>query len=189
VYVVVGLGNPGPRYSNTRHNIGFLVADALVQDNKWITSNHAETARVTLADEEVLVVKPQTYMNRSGESVQALSEEVGFTAQDVLVVYDDFLFDFGRLRLRRSGSDGGHNGLASVLECLQTEQIARLRLGIGPVPANVADVDFVLAPFADADDVAGLTERGSAATNCWLQEGIEAAMGRFNGCSSINPLA
>jgi PTH1 family peptidyl-tRNA hydrolase len=107
----------------------------------------------------------------------------------VLVVYDDFLFDFGRLRLRRSGSDGGHNGLASVLECLQTEQIARLRLGIGPVPANVADVDFVLAPFADADDVAGLTERGSAATNCWLQEGIEAAMGRFNGCSSINPLA
>ena len=67
MHVVVGLGNPGPRYSNTRHNIGFLVADALVQDNKWITSNHAETARVTLADEEVLVVKPQTYMNRSGE--------------------------------------------------------------------------------------------------------------------------
>ncbi len=182
--VVVGLGNPGPRYADTRHNIGFLVVDALA-DSRWGERHGALTATMGRGEDEVLLVKPQTYMNRSGEAVRALREEQGFEPEEVLVVLDDFLLDFGRVRLRRAGSDGGHNGLGSIVERLGTERVPRLRLGVGPVPQGEDDIDFVLAPFAGRDDVAGLVERGCAATRCWLHEGIEAAMNRFNGCPAL----
>jgi PTH1 family peptidyl-tRNA hydrolase len=185
VRVVVGLGNPGPRYADTRHNIGFRVAEALAGTQGWSTAAAAQTATVVIGDEEVLLVKPQTYMNRSGDVVRAAHEQIGFEPEDVLVVFDDFLLDFGRVRLRRSGSDGGHNGLASVLERLQTDQVARLRLGVGPVPEGTDDIDFVLTDFAATDDVDGLVARGSAATHCWLRSGIAAAMNRFNGCPAL----
>lgn len=183
--VVVGLGNPGTRYVQTRHNVGFLVADELARGSKWVESHEAQTARTRLGGEDVLVVKPQTYMNRSGDAVLALSESEGFEPDDVLVVFDDFLLDFGRVRLRRAGSDGGHNGLASVLERFRTEEVSRLRIGVGPVPADTSDIDFVLTPFSVAEDVEGLVERGGAATHCWLRAGIETAMNRFNGCSAL----
>ena len=182
--VVVGLGNPGTRYARTRHNIGFLVAAELVGSG-WVDRLAAQTATVRIAGEMVLVVRPQTYMNRSGDAVLALSELEDFAPEDTLVVFDDFLLDFGRIRLRRSGSDGGHNGLASILQRLRTEQVPRLRLGVGPVPAGESDIDFVLTPFAPAAAVEGLVPRGSAAARCWLQEGIEAAMNRFNGCPAL----
>lgn len=182
--VVVGLGNPGTRYARTRHNIGFLVAAELAGSG-WVDRLAAQTATVRIAGETVLVVRPQTYMNRSGDAVLALSELEDFAPEDTLVVFDDFLLDFGRIRLRRSGSDGGHNGLASILQRLRTEQVPRLRLGVGPVPAGESDIDFVLTPFAQAEDVEGLVHRGSAAARCWLQEGIEAAMNRFNGCPAL----
>lgn len=183
--VVVGLGNPGTRYARTRHNVGFLVADELAEGSKWVERCEAQTARTCLADEDVLVVKPQTYMNRSGDAVLALSESEGFGPEDVLVVFDDFHLEFGRVRLRRAGSDGGHNGLASVLEGFGTEEVARLRIGVGPVPAATSDIDFVLTPFSAVDDVEGLVKRGGTAARCWIQAGIEAAMNRFNGCSAL----
>ena len=186
---IVGLGNPGLRYARTRHNIGFLVADDLAAENRWSEQHQAQTAITQIGAEEVLVVKPLTYMNRSGDAVLALSEAVGFTPEEAFVVFDDFLLDFGRLRLRRSGSDGGHNGLASVLERLRTQDVARLRLGVGPVPTGESDIEFVLNQFVDTEDVEGLVQRGSAATCCWLQHGIEAAMNRFNGSAPLSSAA
>ncbi len=183
--VVVGLGNPGTRYAHTRHNIGFLIVDELANGLTWVERHGAQTTCMRLADEEVLVVKPQTYMNRSGDAVLALSESEGFGPEDILVVFDDFLLDFGRLRLRRAGSDGGHNGLASVLERLCSDGVSRLRIGVGPVPLAASDIDFVLAPFSTEEDVDALVARGGAAVCCWLQEGIETAMNRFNGCQAL----
>jgi peptidyl-tRNA hydrolase, PTH1 family len=185
VHAVVGLGNPGSHYCCTRHNVGFLVADELANGSRWAESCGAHTARTRLVDEDVLVIKPQTYMNRSGDALLALSEAEGFGPEDILVVLDDFLLEFGRVRLRRAGSDGGHNGLASVLERFRTDEVTRLRIGVGPVPAEASDIDFVLAPFSTAEDVDGLVERGVAAVRCWLQAGIETAMNRFNGCQAL----
>lgn len=187
--VIVGLGNPGVRYERTRHNAGFLIVEALAAKEDWAEQHDALTARVPLtvgaADEQVLLVKPLTWMNRSGEAVLALSKAEGFGPDDILVVFDDFLLDFGRLRLRRTGSDGGHNGLASVLGAFESDAVARLRVGVGPVPAQAEDIDFVLAPFALDDDVDGLVQRSTAAVECWLQDGIEVAMNRFNGCPAL----
>ncbi|MFH1566645.1 MAG: aminoacyl-tRNA hydrolase [Gemmatimonadota bacterium] len=182
--IVVGLGNPGPRYAGTRHNIGFQVVDRLAATGggRWReAAGPSLTAALSRGGAEVLLVKPQTFMNRSGAAVAAVGRQVGFEPAEVLVVLDDFHLDFGRLRLRRSGSDGGHNGLASVLQELGSEAVPRLRVGIGWVPEGQEDIDFVLAPFGSAEDVDGLVERGCGATECWLTEGIEAAMNRFNG--------
>ena len=129
--VVVGLGNPGARYARTRHNIGFLVAADLAAGSGWVDRWSAQTATLRIAGETVLIVRPQTYMNRSGDAVLALSELEGFSIEETLVVFDDFLLDFGRIRLRRSGSDGGHNGLSSIIEGLRTDAVPRLRLGVG----------------------------------------------------------
>jgi len=188
VRLVVGLGNPGARYERTRHNIGFLLADRLASSSKdWRVADQAcaHVATTKRAGQEVFLVKPQTYMNRSGETLSALSSRLDFTPEQVLVLLDDFELDFGRLRLRRSGSDGGHNGLASVLEALQTTQVPRLRLGIGKPPENEEILDFVLNPFAAADDIEGLIERGIQAVDVYLTEGIEAAMNRFNGLPAL----
>ena len=140
-----------------------------------------QVVRVVLGSREVLLAKPQTYMNRSGRTAAALCAQWEVLPEDVLVIFDDFLLDFGRLRFRRGGSDGGHNGLASVLEALNTEAVPRLRLGIGIPPADADVVDHVLDPFSPADEVEDLIERGNAALEVYYAEGIEAAMNKFNG--------
>jgi len=140
-----------------------------------------QVGQVVLGGQEVLLVKPQTYMNRSGCTAAALCAQWEVPPEDVVVVFDDFLLDFGRLRFRRGGSDGGHNGLASVLETLNTEAVPRLRLGIGIPPAGADIIDYVLAPFSPADEVECLIERGNAALEVYYAEGIEVAMNRFNG--------
>ena len=140
-----------------------------------------QVVRVVLGGREVLLAKPQAYMNRSGSTAAALCAQWEVPPEDVLVIFDDFLLDFGRLRFRRGGSDGGHNGLASVLEALNTEAVPRLRLGIGIPPAGADVVDYVLDPFSPADEVEDLLERGNAALEVYYAEGIEAAMNKFNG--------
>ena len=187
--IVVGQGNPGARYERTRHNIGFLVVDALSQGAIWQSTTQAMMTSCALGPEqhEVLLVKPQTFMNRSGQAVADLRQDIDFEPEEVLVVLDDFLLDFGRMRLRRGGSDGGHNGLASVLQHLLTEAVPRLRLGVGPVPESEQDIDYVLAPFAPTEVIEELIKRGCAATTCWVTEGVEAAMNRFNGCLPLSP--
>ena len=139
-----------------------------------------QVVQVALGGREVLLAKPQTYMNRSGRTAAALCAQWEVPPEDVLVIFDDFLLDFGRLRFRRGGSDGGHNGLASVLEALNTEAIPRLRLGIGIPPAGADIIDYVLDPFSPADEVEDLIERGNEALEVYYAEGIEAAMNKFN---------
>ena len=187
--IVVDLGNPGARYELTRHNIGFLVVEQLAAGTEWESTTNALVADCRLSDteQEVLLVKPQTFMNGSGEVFEPLRTQTDVEPDNILVVFDDFLLDFGRLRLRRGGTDGGHNGLASVLQHLETENVPRLRLGVGPVPEDVDDIDYVLTRFAPSDDIDELVHRGCAATACWVSAGAEAAMNQFNGCLPLSP--
>ncbi len=184
--VVVGLGNPGTRYAGTRHNIGFMVVDGLARQwsAPWSSNPDGEPtsliARAKARSEKVLLVKPQTYMNRSGRALLALSRE-SFDFGDLLIVLDDFNLDFGRVRLRAAGGDGGHNGLASVIDAMGTEEIPRVRLGIGQVPEEDVEIDYVLTSFEPGEDVEGLVRRGCEAVTSCISEGIDAAMNRFNG--------
>ena len=189
--VIVGLGNPGSRYQATRHNIGFAVVDGLAAaaGAQWRLRQQqgaeSQTAQVVEDGGEVLLVKPQTYMNRCGAAVSALQRDLGFEPHHVLVVMDDFNLEFSRLRLRRGGGDGGHNGLASIIGELATGAIPRLRMGIGQVPGGREDIDFVLTEFGPDEDVDGLVQRGCEAVESWIRDGIEAAMNRFNGCPAL----
>ena len=184
MHVVIGLGNPGSRYATTRHNIGFIVVDRLAQKagGKWYPNPElcCELAAIELAAQKVLLVKPQTYMNNSGEAVAALQRRMNFVPQDFLIVLDDFCLDFGRLRFRRKGGSGGHNGLSSVLKHVQTEDVERLRLGIGCSTIGENAIDYVLSPFEPSEGREKLAALGCEAIEVYLKEGIESAMNHFN---------
>ena len=183
--IAVGLGNPGARYAVTRHNIGFMAVDYLTARRgiRWqhLADAAAEVAEVELGGHSVLLAKPQTFMNRSGHSAAALCQRYDMPPEDVLVVFDDFLLDFGRLRFRRGGSDGGHNGLASVVQALNTEQVPRLRMGIGTPPEGGDTIDYVMDPFSAEDEVDELIGRSAVALETYYAAGIEAAMNTYNG--------
>ena len=183
--IALGLGNPGARYAPTRHNIGFMAVDQLVvrRGSSWQRQEDvvAEIAAVDLGGREVLLAKPQTFMNRSGRTAATLCARWETRPEDLLVIFDDVLLDFGRLRFRRGGSDGGHNGLASVLEELNTQAVPRLRVGIGSPPAGEEIIDYVLDSFSPEDEVDELVERCGTALETYYAAGIEAAMNRFNG--------
>ena len=181
---VVGLGNPGGEYQGTRHNVGYEVVDKIAEMHHFSTEKEFRGALVSrgrVGGQEVMLVKPQTFMNNSGRTAAALSARWEVKPQDVLVVFDDFLLDFGRLRFRRGGSDGGHNGLASVLEGLNTQDVPRLRMGIGSPPEGEEIIDYVLDSFSLEDEVGDLLERCEKALENYYAEGVEAAMNSFNG--------
>jgi peptidyl-tRNA hydrolase, PTH1 family len=186
---VIGLGNPGSRYLSTRHNIGFRVVEQLALDarGEWQRERESdsEVAVGELGGQVVLLAKPQTFMNRSGAAVLALSRQRNLSAEEMLVVLDDFELEFGRLRFRRGGSDGGHRGLASVIQQMGTREIPRLRLGIGPPPPGVDVIDYVLSPFVSGEEVDRLVVRGAEAIEFFLHEGIDVAMNRFNGSGGV----
>ena len=184
---IVGLGNPGPEYDGTRHNAGFWLADHLAR--RWDLGafkrgTQARTAVGRRQGEDVVLVKPTTYMNRSGAALAPLRSVPGFDpARDLLVLVDDFHLDAGRFRLRPGGSAAGHNGMKSIEGTLRSQQYARLRIGIGPLPPGTQDTaDFVLAPYAreERELIAGLMDPMAEAVEVWISEGIEAAMNRFN---------
>jgi PTH1 family peptidyl-tRNA hydrolase len=186
--LVLGLGNPGPKYADTRHNLGFRVVDALA-GRLGIAVDRTECNALIggrrIGDAgEVLLAKPLTYMNRSGHAARCLVERRGLEPPAVLVVYDEVSLPLGRLRLRPSGSPGGHRGMESVIASLRTEDVARLRLGIGPeggVPGEEM-LDFVLEPFArdEREAAAEMVERAADACRVWIEQGSQAAMNRFN---------
>ena len=185
-WMVVFLGNPGPRYDGTRHNVGWAVGDVIagrcgakIQRLK----NRALTARCSLAGRSVLLVKPQTYMNLSGEAVRPLADYYKIPADHVLVVSDEIALSPGRLRLRPGGSAGGHNGLKSVIQHLGTDQFPRLRLGVGAPPHPDYDMaDWVLSSFhgEDAELMRQAVEKAADAVECCVRDGIDKAMNRFN---------
>ncbi|MEX2155915.1 MAG: aminoacyl-tRNA hydrolase [Gemmatimonadales bacterium] len=175
---VVGLGNPGPEYAATRHNAGFLLADAVAARWQLPPFRRAERARATegsVAGIPVRVLKPTTYMNRSGAALASLRADPTFTpARDLLILVDDFQILLGTFRLRTDGSAGGHNGLKSIEGALQSQQYARLRIGVGPLPEGVSDwADYVLAPFEpeQLEQVEALIPQMGDAVDRWLREG------------------
>jgi len=183
--LVVGLGNPGRRYERTRHNVGFMVVDALrarAGDPAEREAAHSLVSRAAFGDREVALAKPLLFMNRSGRAVQALLAKQGGEVGGLLVVADDFHLDFGVLRVRRGGSHGGHNGLRSIIEALGTQEFARLRIGIGAAPAGEDPADYVLEGFG-RDEVARIPDVVGDAADCVtraLTEGLEKAMNRHN---------
>ena len=184
--IVAGLGNPGLEYDDTRHNVGWWMVDRLAHDWKlppFAPGRRSLTTSGTVAGESVLLVKPTTYMNRSGEALAAFVESgSGVPERDLLVVVDDAALDVGRARLRPGGSAGGHNGLASVVGWLGTEEFSRLRIGVGRPPPGEVMVDWVLTPLPpeDEDVVLGLLPQLTGGVEVWLREGCSAAMNRIN---------
>jgi peptidyl-tRNA hydrolase, PTH1 family len=175
----VGLGNPGPEYAATRHNAGFWLADALVAHWGLPPFRRAERARATegrLDGIPVRVLKPTTYMNRSGAALALLRADPSFNpATDLLVLVDDFQLPSGTFRFRAEGSAGGHNGLKSIEGALQSRQYARLRIGVGPLPEGVGDwADYVLAPFTpeQLEQVEALMPQMIDAVEQWVRRGV-----------------
>ncbi len=184
VKVVVGLGNPGPRYDATRHNVGWWAADRLADDwglGGFEAEGAALVARGSVASQPVVVVKPTTYMNRSGAALARFMAESLDPSSDMMVLVDDATRPPGGLRLRGSGSAGGHNGLKS-LEALLGKGYPRLRIGVGQPPAGVDLASWVLdaMPPEDEDQVLEAVSLIPAGLQVWLQEGLEAAMNRLN---------
>lgn len=178
-WLVAGLGNPGARHARTRHNVGWLVLDALATEPfREEKRFEGEVSRI----EGAWLLKPTTFMNLSGVSVRALADFYKIPHDRVLVVLDDAALPFGRLRLRASGSGGSHNGLDSVLTHFATEQVPRLRVGIGAPPAPVSLHDHVLMPFTGPEeaDLPSVTGRAVEAICRLLKKGLAAAMNEFN---------
>jgi PTH1 family peptidyl-tRNA hydrolase len=180
VRLVAGLGNPGREYDHTRHNVGFMVLDCMAQRHGLSYSRSSNWACQWCRWEDVLLVKPLTYMNRSGDALSALSRYYKITAEEMLVVVDDVALPLGRLRLRQSGSDGGHNGLRSIIEHFG-EAFARLRIGVGAAEAGQL-VDHVLSRFRreELPQLESAVTRAVEAVEHVRAHGITAAMNVFN---------
>jgi len=193
--LIVGLGNPGPQYTWSRHNSGFLVLESLGKQLKAkghvSAGNQGWLAKVLIEDVECSLLMPTTFMNNSGTSVKRLIDRTGISLEDILIVCDDLSLPFGKLRLRPSGSAGGHNGLKSIIGDLGSNQFARLRMGIdnpkGTVPLGFrgqspSTVDYVLANFTPVEKKAlpDLINHALDCVTCWVTEGAEVAMNRFN---------
>lgn len=183
--LIAGLGNPGKQYDQTRHNIGFetlkelarqLAADPPRLKFQGLCSEGAA------AGERLLLLAPQTYMNRSGTSVRQAFDFYKLALSDVLIICDEFQLALGQIRIRHRGSDGGQHGLADVLASLASDQVPRLRLGVGPLPSGRDPAEFVLSKFSpgERDEVNQAIARGAEAALAWATEGIERAMNQFN---------
>nr|WP_290665192.1 aminoacyl-tRNA hydrolase [Ardenticatena sp.] len=185
LYLIVGLGNPGPQYARNRHNVGFQVLDRLAGRHGLTfsrTMHRALVAEGRIDGRRVLLAKPLTYMNNSGEAVGALVRSFDIPLEQVLVVYDDIDLPPGALRLRPKGGSGGQRGMRSIIHHLGTEAFPRLRIGIGRPPERMDVAAYVLQNFSPDEelDMEEVRERAVDAIETWLREGLQAAMNRFN---------
>ena len=182
--LIVGLGNPGPAYAETRHNVGFWVVAAVAAEAGMRFRRHGEVLRAEgrLAGQAVTLAKPQSYMNRSGPVVAALVGDLGIDLSEVIVIHDDLDLDPGRIRIKARGGHGGHQGVLSIIDALKSDRFARVKIGIGRPPDGVEPADYVLAPVS-ARERAVLEEavqQAVRAVECWVGEGLMAAMNQFN---------
>jgi len=188
--MIVGLGNPGPEYAHSRHNVGFQVVDLLAERHNLKFDRFQKRARLAIgrvptplgSEQRVLVAKPITYMNASGEAVAPLAAFYRITPADIMVVFDDLDLPIGRIRLRPGGGSGGQKGMQSIIRQLGSEAFPRVRVGIGRPPGQMDPAAYVLRPFSP-DQEAEMTFvriRAVEALEAWLAAGIEAAMNQFN---------
>lgn len=185
-WLIVFLGNPGPRYEMTRHNAGFMAADAMAKEkNLSINKSRfkALTASCQIGEESVLLMKPQTFMNLSGDAVSQAAKFYKIPPEHVIVVSDEISLPIGKLRIRTKGSAGGHNGLKDIIAKLGTDAFPRIRIGVGAPPHPDYDMaDWVLSSFKnqDAEDMLAAAARAAQAAQCYITQGAERAMNRFN---------
>jgi PTH1 family peptidyl-tRNA hydrolase len=184
-WLIVGLGNPGASYEKTRHNLGFMVVDTLAREAQTQVKREECRALVGRAEIENLkaeLVKPQTFMNLSGESVSCLLRKPDRSVKKLIVISDDLALPFGSIRLRAKGSAGGHNGLKSIISCLNTNEFMRLRIGIQPDHPLTSTKNFVLENFTkgEIETVEKVLEKSADAIRSVLADGIEKAMARWN---------
>ena len=186
IRLVAGLGNPGPEYAATRHNIGFMVIDQLAAQSGSAWEKSSKWEALSAKCGAVLLIKPLSFMNRSGYPLLAVAQFYKIEPQQVLVVLDDFTLPVGRVRLRARGGSGGHNGLDSVIAQFGTEEIPRLRIGIGAAPCE-GSVDYVLSRFFDEEKpiVRAMIDRAVEALKCAIDNGLVSAMNRFNKSEEI----
>ncbi|AMY24120.1 aminoacyl-tRNA hydrolase [Rhodococcus fascians] len=184
--LIVGLGNPGPQYDKTRHNVGFMVADALAGRVGSSFSSHkksnSDIVQARLDGRSVVVAKPRTFMNLSGQPVAALARFFSVDPANIVVVHDELDIDFGALRLKLGGGEGGHNGLRSISQHLGTKDYLRVRVGVGRPPGRMDPASFVLKPFSTPErkDLGVVIEEAADAAELLLKVGLEAAQNRVH---------
>jgi len=184
IRAIVALGNPGKKYAETRHNVGWMALDRIVGPVQWQQKFNGDFAKAWIADRELLLLKPGTYMNLSGHPTQAMCAFFGIQPEEVLVLHDDLDLAFGRMQIKSGGGHGGHNGLKSLHAQLASNAYARIRLGIGrPDPGKGEVVDWVLMPFAAIEraELPQVLDRARDALEACLRVGVRAAMNQCNG--------
>ena len=184
--LIAGLGNPGLRYKNTRHNVGFwvvnLVAKKLDLDFRKDSLTQSYLAQGKILEEKFILAKPDTFMNLTGRAISSLVKKYKIIHKDILVICDDLNLEPGEIRLKKQGSSGGHKGLSSIIESLKTKELARLKIGIGR-PRHAEDFsEFVLEEFSrqEKKEVTSAIDKAALCALAWLEEGIETAMNKFN---------
>ena len=185
-WLVVGLGNPGPKYESTRHNAGFMAVDAIAEKQSAVwkkTKWNAHTAECRMGDNRVLLIKPQTFMNNSGEAVSAIAKFYKMAPEHIIVLFDDISLSVGRLRIRRSGSDGGHNGCKDIIQLMGSDNIPRVKIGVGEKPHPDYDLkDWVLSNFKkdETESLKTAIENAGEAVLDMVSGKTDAAMNKFN---------
>jgi PTH1 family peptidyl-tRNA hydrolase len=185
MHVIAGLGNMGPRYVNTRHNVGFDTVDFLSAQYRITNFKNKHKSLIAegiIQGKKTLIVKPQTYMNNSGEALREILDYYKIPAQNLIVIYDDIDLEVGKLRIRPRGSAGTHNGMRSVIECLDTQDFLRIRIGIGKPPGYMELADFVLSRFSEDERklVNNAIEKAALAAVTILCASVETAMSKYN---------
>lgn len=183
--LIVGLGNIGNKYTFTRHNAGFMLADSIALNNN-LTFRENSRLKCLMTNlrngvDDYLIIKPTTFMNLSGEAVRAVMDYYKIPIEDILIVYDDLSLEIGKIRFRANGSDGGHNGIKSIIQHLGTKDVARLKIGIGPQP-NLPSEVFVLQNFSkeELETLKGVLSTAKNGIECFFKEGIAVAQNKFN---------
>ncbi|MFP4698471.1 MAG: aminoacyl-tRNA hydrolase [Eubacteriales bacterium] len=186
MFLIIGLGNPGLKYCATRHNIGFEVIERLSFDYNIKINQKKHKAHYGIGNinnEKVILVKPQTYMNRSGESIRSIMDFYQIDPSNIIIIYDDVSLEIGKLRFRKKGSAGGHNGIKNIIQHLNTEEFPRLKIGVGEKPPSWDLADYVLSRFSKEEikEVTSVVKRASEAIAFFMRNKITAAMNKYNG--------
>ena len=183
--LIVGLGNIGEKYTFTRHNVGFMLADSIAINNNLTFKENSRLkcfmTNLKDGDNDFLIIKPTTFMNLSGEAVRTVMDYYKIPVEDIIIIYDDLSLNLGKIRFRANGSDGGHNGIKSIIQHLGTKNIARLKIGIGPQP-NLPSEVFVLQNFSkeELENLKPVLSKAKDGIECFFKEGIAVAQNKYN---------